>query len=195
MKKGKFILPITAMALLLSVGMTACNNTTPSNGGESQQQSSTSMVEEKMVIKGNNKVILGQTTQLTAQSGDNVLEGVNWASDNEAVATVNANGLVQSVAVGKAKITATKAGYKTVSIQITVELEKITITATTKEVVVDQTITLAASVEGVAWSSTDEKVATVNQTGVVTGVAAGEATIKATKDGYDAGSVVITVVQ
>ena len=63
-------------------------------------------------------------------------------------------------------------------------LTKITITSEVKEVYVGGTLQLTASVEpadvpeAVVWSSSDEKTATVDQKGVVTGVKEGTVTIK-----------------
>ena len=73
--------------------------------------------------------------------------------------------------------------------------EKITITAadnkTTLEV--EQTVQLTANPSDVAWSSSNEKVATVDQTGKVTAVAPGDAAIIAKKDGYQDGRLGIKV--
>jgi uncharacterized protein YjdB len=57
----------------------------------------------------------GQSTQATATTRDasnNVLTGrtISWTSDNTAVATVTASGLVSSVAIGTAQITANSEG-------------------------------------------------------------------------------------
>ena len=63
-------------------------------------------------------------------------------------------------------------------------LTKITITSEVKEVYVGGTLQLTASVEpadvpeAVVWSSSDEKTATVDQKGVVTGVKEGSVTVK-----------------
>ena len=45
---------------------------------------------------------MGQTVQLTAEPAD---RGLDWASDNEEVATVSAGGLVEAVGLGQAVIT------------------------------------------------------------------------------------------
>ncbi len=82
-------------------------------------------------------------------------------------------------------------------------LTKITITSKVKEVYVGGTLQLTASVEpadvpeAVVWSSSDEKTATVDQKGVVTGVKEGTVTVKlASKaDENMCGTVEITVVK
>ena len=64
---------------------------------------------------------------------------------------------------------------------------KLTLSAPEKYAYVGQTLPLSvtyapenASIQAVAWSSANEKVATVNDSGVVTGVSKGQATIRAT---------------
>lgn len=57
----------------------------------------------------------------------------------------------------------------------------------------NDTIILTSSVYGVTWSSSDDTKATVNANGVVSGVAAGEVTITASKNGYTSGTKTITV--
>ena len=52
---------------------------------------------------------------------------------------------------------------------------------------------LKASEEGVTWASNNEKVATVDQTGKVTAVAAGTAKISAAKEGFKTGELTVTV--
>ena len=82
-------------------------------------------------------------------------------------------------------------------------LTKITITSEVKEVYVGGTLQLTASVEpadvpeAVVWSSSDEKTATVDQKGVVTGIKEGTVTVKlASKaDENMCGTVEITVVK
>lgn len=187
MKKNRFILPVTIFALLLSFGLAACNN---DNGGGGNTPSA--QTQEKITVKaeGNKtKLILGEKVQLTAS-----VEGVTWTSKKPEVATVDANGLVTSVAVGTASIAASKDGYKEGTISINVDLETITITAAgEKSIVIGTTLQLTASKEGVAWSSSNEAVASVDQTGKVTGNKYGSATITASKEGFNPGKVEITV--
>lgn len=78
------------------------------------------------------------------------------------------------------------------------EVISVSITSTVNTVVKGKTITLTADTNdeaGVTWTSSDETKATVSETGVVTGVAAGQATITATSktDPTKSASVTITV--
>lgn len=186
MKKNRFILPVTIFALLISFGLSACNN---DNGGG---KVSSTQVQEKITVKaeGNKtKLILGEKVQLNAS-----VEGVTWTSKKPEVATVDANGLVTSVAVGTASIAASKDGYKEGTISINVDLETITITAAgEKSIVIGTTLQLTASQQGVSWSSSNEAIASVDQTGKVTGNKFGSATITAAKDGFNPGKVEVTV--
>ena len=115
---------------------------------------------------------------------------VAWKSSDTAVAEVS-NGNITAKNVGTATITADmKASNgqeeKTKSLSCTVTVQdsytKVTISGST-EVVVGKTITLTAVTEPkdgkITWSSSNDKVAKVDDKGVVTGVAEGTAEIKA----------------
>lgn len=69
----------------------------------------------------------------------------------------------------------------------------ITLTASATTLKVGGTVTLTSNVEGVAYSSSNEQIATVSADGVVTGVGAGSVTITAKKDGYTDGTIALTV--
>jgi len=144
-------------------------------------------------------VNVGQTVQLTATTRDannNVLTGrvVTWNSSNTAFATVNTNGVVTGVAAGSATITAmseTKSG--TTSVTVTqVPVASVSVTPATASVAAGQTVQLTATTRDAngnvltgrvfTWSSSNTAVATVNGSGLVTGVAAGSATITATSE-------------
>lgn len=63
---------------------------------------------------------------------------------------------------------------------------------------VEETVQLSAKVgdaalDGVTWASADATIASVSNTGLVTGVKAGEVVISAKKDGYTDGKITITV--
>ena len=110
-----------AIGLLLSMGLTGCNQ--PANNGEgnkstnSQQSTQSAPQKEKITITaaGDKKSLaLNETVQLTAS-----VEGVTWESSDATVATVN-NGLVTAVGYGEVTITAKKEGYTNGTIGITV---------------------------------------------------------------------------
>ena len=199
MKKSKFLLPLTAFALLLSFGLAACGNSGSQGGGDqSGQQQGESQKQEKISIEakdGKKNLILGETVQLTAKVGEAALEGVSWESKNADVASVDAKGLVTSHAVGSTTISAKKDGYKDGSITIKVDLQNIVVTAAGDKttLVMGETVQLSADQQGVTWASSDEKVATVDNTGKVTAVYAGSAVISAKKDGFNDGKLTINV--
>ena len=145
-------------------------------------------------------VQVGQTVQLTATPKDasgSPLAGrvVTWASSASAIATVSASGLVTGVAAGSATLTATsegKSGTAAVTVTI-VPVASVAVSPASASVAVGQTVQLSATPKDasgnalagrvVTWASTAPAVATVNGSGLVTGVAAGAATITATSEG------------
>ncbi|MDE7186966.1 MAG: Ig-like domain-containing protein, partial [Lachnospiraceae bacterium] len=128
----------------------------------------------------------GASATLTVQITSGEAQSVEWATSKPEVATVD-KGNVTAVGTGSANITArVKAadGEQELICKVTVQDtdSKITISGDT-EVAVGKTVTLTAKTEPegrkVTWSSSDEKTAKVDDKGVVTGVAAGTAEIKA----------------
>ena len=192
--KKKLLRSLVAFSLLLGFGLTACNNGGGEGGNSSQQQSSSAAQQEKITITaegGKKSLILGETVKLTAS-----VEGVAWESKNPEVATVDQTGLVTSVSKGSTSISATKEGYKGGSISISVDYETIKVTAPADtSMLVGASIQLSADKAGVTWASSDQAVATVDQTGKVTGVSYGKATITASGDKLNAGSVEVSVVR
>ena len=113
---------------------------------------------------------------------------VFWLTSNEKVATVDDNGKVKAVGSGEAKITATAGGkYASCTVKVTVLVAGITLDKTELDMTIDdEPVTLVAKVipEGatdktVTWSSSNEKVATVDANGKVKAVGNGEAKITA----------------
>lgn len=124
---------------------------------------------------------------------------ITWESSDKSVATVDEKGVVTGVKAGKVHITGKVSGVKgaddkeisissSVEVSITAAAELTLTLDRTKDVYigVGGTTTLVATVSnyksdsGVTWETSDKKVATVDEKGVVTGVAAGSVTITAT---------------
>ena len=132
--------------------------------------------------------------------------GVTYVSDNPNVVSVDSEGVAQAVGLGTANITATCGGVSctyTITPQpdasmIATEMD---ITLASSTIAVGETTSLslavlptsAANYINVSLSSSNEKVATVNNFGKVTGVAPGKATITAT-DGNVSCTATVTVV-
>ena len=133
------------------------------------------------------------TVEATVSPADATDVKVSYASTDEAVATVDKDGKVQILQPGECDIvtTLTQEGKKVVEkkthIKAYYEVEGITLDKTEGILTAGNTVALNATVlpEEIAdetivtWTSSDEKVATVDENGKVTAIAAGEATITA----------------
>ena len=156
-------------------------------------------VESVSLDKSELTLIVGEDATLTATvKPDGATDkSVSWASDKEAVATVDEGGKVTAKAEGEATITVTtKDGGKTATCKVTVTAAEVKVTGIKLDkssitIGVGEEITLTPTIEPddatdktVTWQSNDASVAAVDETGKVTGKAAGSATIIATtKDG------------
>lgn len=147
-------------------------------------------------------LVVGETAQLTAtvKPDDATDKNVAWASSDESVAKVS-NGKVTAVKSGKATITA-KCGDKIAecAVTVTVPTGSVTLDKTTLSLAVGETEQLTATVKpddatdkNVAWTSSDESVATVAN-GKVTAVKAGNATVTAQCGGKTAKCIVTVIV-
>ena len=136
------------------------------------------------------KVNEAQTLTVNFLPEDATYKTLTWTSSAPGVATVSEAGLVTGVTVGTATITATSHNGKTAQCQVTVNpvlAESITLNKTSLELPLGGTETLVATVlpenttdKTVTWTSSNEAVATVDNTGNVTAVGTGAATITAT---------------
>jgi uncharacterized protein YjdB len=151
---------------------------------------------------------VSQTLQLkaTIKPFNASVQTVTWSSSDNEVATVDDNGVVTAIAAGNATITASCDG-QTATCVLTITGEKpvtsITLDETTLRVAEGKYARLTATVlptdasQALMWTSSDESVATVSQSGLVSAVAAGNAVITATTtDGTDlSASCDVTVLQ
>ena len=122
---------------------------------------------------------------------------ITWTTSDESVATVK-DGKITAVGAGTATVTATTANGLTATVRVTVKDPVVEVT----EIILDKdeltletgtTETLTATVtpdnatdKTVTWTTSDEKVATVDENGKVTAVSVGTATITATTTGKTA---------
>ena len=132
----------------------------------------------------------------------------DFASSDEEVATVDKDGKVKALKAGECDITTTlmqdgeKVTEKTTHVKAFYEVESITLDSNEGKLTVGNSHTIKATVapEEVAakttieWSSSDEKVATVDSNGKVTAVSSGNATITATA-GEESANYEVTVEQ
>ena len=151
---------------------------------------------------------LGQTAQFTAEVRDQngqVMTGatVTWASSAPAVATVSAAGLVTAVGNGTAAVTAAAGSASGTAVAIVMQSAgSVVVSPSADTVELGETLRLVAeafdenghAVHGAVftWSSGDVSVASVDASGLVTGLAEGTATITAAA-GEASGTSEITV--
>ncbi len=120
--------------------------------------------------------------------------GVSWRSNRPHIASVDAQGLVTAEAVGTVEITAESNSDPTKSEQLTLEVRPARITevlldATQNEMLTETTQSLSLTVNSlgqidtsVYWATSDAAVATVDDSGNVSGHTIGSVTITATSN-------------
>lgn len=164
-------------------------------------------VKVKNKVKAATKVTVNKTSLVLSQGASEKLKAkttpskatykkVYWISSNTSVATVSSKGTVKAVGGGTAKITAYAADHSgkkavcTVTVDAPVPVTTVAVTGVTVE---PKSLSLAvgassaplkatvtpvdATNQTVLWSSSNPAIATVSESGVVTGVADGKAAI------------------
>ena len=147
--------------------------------------------EEPVTIRLNKTLIsslpVGSTQTLTATiAPEGAKVTVVWSSEDDAVAVVNENGEVTGVAPGTTVISA-RADESVATCKVTVTEVKptaIKLSAASFKLAVEEQQVLEvvltpsnAVADDLTWSTSDDKVAVVDQSGTVTAVAEGKATI------------------
>ena len=189
----------------ISIGCLANEATEPNGGGAVGPRP----VASVSVTPATASLPVGATLQLAAvpeDSAGGALTGrpVTWASSDIDVASVSTSGRVTAGAAGSATVTATsegKAGSATVTVTL-VPVAAVVVSPATAALPVGGTVQLTVTLSDandntltgrpVAWSTSAPTVATVSRSGLVTGKAAGSATITATSEGKT-GSAAVTV--
>lgn len=194
MKVFRFILLITAIAIV------ACGK------GD----------EDVNKVVAVNSVAINPTGPITLAIGDEVTltatiapenatnKQVTWSSDNSSVATVTDGGVVRALAVGTAIITAQAEGQSAIC-RINVEESVVEVTSVTVApegpltATVGDSITFTATVmpedatdRVVTWTSSNPELASIDDNGVMSAIAAGHVTIIASA-GTMSASVEVTI--
>ena len=158
-------------------------------------------VESISLDKTELNMLTGDQSSLTATVlPENAADkSLSWNSSDENIATVNKYGKVTAIKEGKVTITATSVdGGHTASCVVNVTTKVVPVTGISLnedsiELTVTGTKQLTATVlptnasnKGMTWNSTNEAVATVSETGLVTAVSSGSAiiTVKTVDGGY-----------
>jgi len=174
--------PTAAGTFNYTVTLTGCTGGTSTATGTITVAAPTSAG----TLSGTQSICIAGTTTFAS-----TVSGGSWSSSAVGVATVNAStGVVTGVAAGTATITYTVTGTggcanatATRTLTVTAPASAGTLSGT-QNICIAGTTTFTSTVSGGSWSSSATGVATVNATtGLVTGIAAGTATITYTVTG------------
>jgi uncharacterized protein YjdB len=157
-------------------------------------------VSKVVVTPSSDSLSLGGSVTLSASALDGNGHPVSgakifWNTENSSIATVSSSGVVTGIAVGNVRIAASSngvSGFSAITV-IPPSVASVRVTPSSAAITVDGTVHMQAATldaggnpltgRTVTWTSDNEGVATVDNTGLVTGVAIGATTITATSEG------------
>ena len=189
---------IAATAAWCALAIVSCGSSTSPNGP----------VGSVKVTPPADTVAVGRNTTLQAtvmSPGGQVVSGqhVFWNTGKASVATVSDAGVVTGVAQGTVQIAASAGGASCVA-TVTVlppPVASVSVSPSRATIVLKSTVQLTATpldanhtpldTRTVTWASNVPNVANVDASGLVTGVAAGSATITATSEGQSASAAIV----
>ncbi len=187
---------LCTLAVCFGLLLTGCAGVSSGSSGSGGQ----AKVAKVTVAPLSAQILDGASQQFSAAAFDssgNLISGVNftWSSDAPSVATVNGSGLATGISAGTANITATAQSIPG-SAKLTsgsggqAKVAKVTVAPLSAQILdgASQQFSAAAFdssgnlISGVSftWSSDAPSVATVNSSGLATGISAGTANITAT---------------
>ena len=189
--KSKFLIALTSLWLVSCIGTDVVD--------DRLSAISLSAAGEETAISGSIARLVGESVTLEAWGmsdlgGSFQVVDVTWASSDEGVATIDEDGVVRALAGGTTFITATAQGVISDPVTISVAADLNTVALVQIVAANDATVinpgetlqltgsTLNASggaIDGgaITWSSSDEAVATVDASGLVSGVGDGRVRI------------------
>ena len=197
------------LATAVSIGATTITATSEGKSGTAGLAVAAAVPASITVDPPSVSITTGQTAQLTPTVKDAngaVISGapVSWTASSGGVAIVSSTGLVTGQSAGSATVTATS-GTVHIDVAVTVVLppaSSVIVSPSTVSLLISQTQQLTATVtdagghtlpgQTVTWQSSNPSVATVSESGVVTAVFLGTATITGTS-GAASGESHVTV--
>jgi subtilisin family serine protease len=160
----------------------------------SNSDSTTITVKRVTVAPQLQAMVIGDSVQFNASGGT---MPYSWSVSDAAVASVDANGLLTALAQGSVQVTAMDAdGISGTSASIAVNAVIITVTAPSANVSVGANLQFTASGGSApyTWAVDDAAVASINASGLLSGLAAGTVTVIATDaNGNMGASALVTV--
>ena len=150
--------------------------TTPSGTGTSASSFTVNPLPTVAAITGTTSVCIGSTTALS-----DATSGGTWSSASPLKATINTSGVVLGVAAGTSLITYsyTDSNGCSNSVNTTVTVNALPVVSAPSTVCIGSTIQLSPATGG-TWLSSDNTKATVDNTGLVNGIALGSPTFSFT---------------
>lgn len=165
------------------------------------------------ITAASSTVAKGSTDQFTAigtfsnGTTQNLTASVNWNSSNTVAVAINNSGLATGMNGGSSNISASHKGVTSNTVALSVSpaaLQSITISAANSSIAKGSTDQLVATgrfsdgttqnlTNSVTWSSSNATVATINASGLATGVSAGSSNISASQNGVISNAIVLLV--
>ena len=186
------------------VAVSSCEDTTGPVGGNTVDRVEVIVLPFGTATTNLRRGVTVQLLAAPANAANNFVDvPVTWSSSDQTKATVDNTGVVTTVAGGDVTISAT-AGGKTGTFDLNIQFPvgSVAVGAPASSIRQEGTVDLDATLldsqgnpavaRTVTWSSSNTSIATVNSSGVVSGVADGTVTITATSEGVS-GSTQVTV--
>ena len=186
------------------VGSTVITVST-ANGKTATCKVTVNIPSTKVVISSKEYIKVGTTKTLSATIlPSDSTDKVTWTSSDKKVVTVDSKGKIKGIKAGSAKITATTTSGKKITCKVTVVKKSTAATSVKlnkksmnlnvgKTYDLNETMSPSKSTDSRTWSSSNKKIATVDQNGIVTAVKKGTVTIKVKTSGGKVATCKVTV--
>lgn len=160
-------------------------------------------VKTIQIVPSSLSIVEEQTKELTVSilPKDATNQSIIWKSSDESIATISDKGILKAIKEGNATITASTSNDIKTTCQVAVsakaiEVETIQLSFTEFGLYEGNTKAITAKIlpenatdKTIKWTSSDPSIASIDDTGIITGISAGSVTIKATSGDGKAESI------